>query len=256
MIRYTCGTTLALILLSLAATVHGQEEFLYTPTPASSQEKGQMKEGVLVREVLVKNGDTLSGISRRFSGRGNYYPQILLFNDIKNPNLIFTGDTLRVPVGKTSTKNSAAIGRKNISKKAAVESGVGGSGDSVRPSEQRVEELTLSDLRQPSEGKSRGRDKKKKTGRKSVSYTPIPSEPRAGVVSKPVVVTRENQPPVGTDMSSEQKLFERAIKAYRQGDCDKALELFDSFLTDYPASPLAADAGLYKGECYLKLSGQ
>ena len=35
-----------------------------------------------------------------------------------------------------------------------------------------------------------------------------------------------------------------------------AAELFDRFLAEYPASALAADASLYKAECYLKLSSQ
>jgi TolA-binding protein len=53
-----------------------------------------------------------------------------------------------------------------------------------------------------------------------------------------------------------QQLFEKAVKAYRQDDYREALELFDRYLTDNPGSPMAADASLYKAECYLKLSAQ
>jgi TolA-binding protein len=56
--------------------------------------------------------------------------------------------------------------------------------------------------------------------------------------------------------ASEQRQFERAVKAYRLGDYRRAVELFDRFLADYPASSLAADASLYKAECYLKQSSQ
>ena len=58
------------------------------------------------------------------------------------------------------------------------------------------------------------------------------------------------------DAASGHKLFEAAVKAYRQDDCRTALELLDRYLTDNSGSPLAADAQLYKAECYLKLSAQ
>src|SRR6185369_7058551 len=98
MTRRACGTAAALLLFSLVSPALGQEYLLYSPKPLAPEETAQAKDGVLVREVPVQSGDTLSGISRRFSGHGSYYPQILLFNDIKNPNLIYAGDTLKVPV--------------------------------------------------------------------------------------------------------------------------------------------------------------
>ena len=51
-------------------------------------------------------------------------------------------------------------------------------------------------------------------------------------------------------------LYDRAFAAYRRGDCKTALELFDRYLAEQPASSQAADASLYKADCYLKLSGQ
>ncbi len=62
--------------------------------------------------------------------------------------------------------------------------------------------------------------------------------------------------PVPTAVPDAQKLFETAVKAYRQDDCRTALELLDRYLADNSGSPLAADATLYKAECYLKLSVQ
>ena len=53
-----------------------------------------------------------------------------------------------------------------------------------------------------------------------------------------------------------QQLFSQAVKAYRQDDFRTALDLFDRYLTANPGSPLAADASLYKAECYMKLSNQ
>ncbi len=62
--------------------------------------------------------------------------------------------------------------------------------------------------------------------------------------------------PVPAAAPDAQKLFETAVKAYRQDDCRTALELLDRYLADNSGSPLAADATLYKAECYLKLSAQ
>lgn len=97
-----------LLLLCGAATSWGSD-FLYTPQPAA----GESGEGVLVREVTVKKGDTLSRLSKQFSGRGYYYPQILLFNEIKNPNLIHPGQVVRVPLSRKAMKKHAESKRKN-----------------------------------------------------------------------------------------------------------------------------------------------
>ncbi len=51
-----------------------------------------------MREITVKKGDTLSHLSKRYSGRGYYYPQILLFNEIRNPHRIQVGQVVRVPL--------------------------------------------------------------------------------------------------------------------------------------------------------------
>ena len=56
--------------------------------------------------------------------------------------------------------------------------------------------------------------------------------------------------------ASEQMQFEQAMKAYRKDEYRTALRLFDRFLAEHPSSPLAADASLYKAECYLKQSNQ
>lgn len=61
---------------------------------------------------------------------------------------------------------------------------------------------------------------------------------------------------VESQTASEHKLFERAVKAYRQDNCVTALGLLDRYLADYPGSPQAADANLFKADCYLKLSAE
>lgn len=45
----------------------------------------------------IKRGDTLSGICRKFYGDSSLYPKVAAYNGIKNPNLIYTGNTLKLP---------------------------------------------------------------------------------------------------------------------------------------------------------------
>lgn len=49
------------------------------------------------RFYVVKSGDTLWGIAKRFCGRGDLYRGIAKENNIKNPNLIYPGQVIRIP---------------------------------------------------------------------------------------------------------------------------------------------------------------
>ena len=85
--------------LTVLATDAGATFYLYAPSPATAEQARQKREEeVAVREVTVARGDTLKRISRRFTGRASYFPQILLFTRIANPDLIHPGQILRVPV--------------------------------------------------------------------------------------------------------------------------------------------------------------
>ena len=48
---------------------------------------------------LIKSGDTLSAIAKQFYGDANRYPKIFEANRevIKDPNLIFPGQKIRIP---------------------------------------------------------------------------------------------------------------------------------------------------------------
>src|SRR6185369_9508206 len=131
MTRRACGTAVAILLLAFVPAAWSQQYFLYSPKPASPDEKVQKKDGVLVQEVPVQKGDTLSGLSRKFSGHGSYFSQILLFNDIKNPNLIYAGKTLRVPVSKTQVDEKVSTAPAPKQKKAAQPAARGGKGRAV-----------------------------------------------------------------------------------------------------------------------------
>ncbi len=222
MIRFTCGVAVAVSLLaSIPSTGWCQNYYLYTPAPVDAAGAVKGKDSVLVQDVAVQKGDTLYGLSRKFNGRGSYYPQILLFNDIKDPNKIYPGEVFKVPVSHKAAENSSATHEKVISP-APV---------SATTEQKPVAAVHVTPVAEPK--KVELRDKKRA----------VKEKPAAPAKKQPEYVA-----------SAGQKLYESAVKAYRQDDCKSALELFDKYLTENPASPLAADASLYKAECYLKLS--
>jgi len=264
MARRSWGTAVAALILSFAVQAWAEQYYLYSPKPAGPEEQGQGKEGVLVREVPVEKGDTLFGISRRFSGRGSYFPQILLFNDVQNPNLIYAGSTLRVPVGKepasetSVTKTAPSVrkkGGRHAGKKAP--SAVQAPLSAVMPSKHK---------KQTARGTALSGEQTTEFSPSALKRSEMDHENKAGMREKPQKGNQE----VGEERAAErasgassapspgeaagQKQFTQAVKAYRQDDFRSALKLFDRFLANNPGSPLAADASLYKADCYLKLS--
>lgn len=248
----SCTKTALALIIFMAPPVWGQQYLLYSPQPVTSEQRSSSPDGILVQEIEIQKGDTLSALSRKYSGRGIYYPQILLFNSIKNPDLIYAGDTLRVPVKQNVAQESDLSDSKpsGTSRKTRKS----GSKKSQRKSETQLSsistastELSTADLKPAGTGKNKtGRSRKKS----AVLDKNVPlNEPAAALPET------ANVSPV-VEASSAQKLFEAAVKAYRLDDCRTALDLLDRYLVDNSSSPLAADANLYKAECYLKLSGQ
>lgn len=89
-----------LIVCSAAVQSTAGEYYLYVPHEVKKAKIPAGENGILVKEIVVRRGETLSGLSRKYSSRSSWYPQILLFNKIKNPNRIYAGHTLRIPVRK------------------------------------------------------------------------------------------------------------------------------------------------------------
>lgn len=46
---------------------------------------------------VVKKGDTLSAICRKYYGDASLYSKLAKYNSIKNPNLIYVGQTIKLP---------------------------------------------------------------------------------------------------------------------------------------------------------------
>lgn len=95
-----------LVVCSAVAQFAFGDYYLYVPHEVKKAKIPAGESGVLVKEVVIRRGETLSGLSRRYSGRSSWYPQILLFNKIKNPNRIYAGHTIRVPVRKEGAAGS------------------------------------------------------------------------------------------------------------------------------------------------------
>jgi LysM repeat protein len=238
----------------------------------ATKQTSPSQEGIIVQEIDVKKGDTLYDISRKFSGHGMYFPQILLFNSLQNPNLIYPGHKLKVPITEHAStdegseskpsgrpdKAKAAGDKKSHPKKRYVTAAP--LANATPPAPLQSGEISLSELRAPGTANSSKIIHRKKTALPARNKT----APESSTVTKlsaplPASYTRTLAPqpqyPIA-DAISGQKLFEAAVKAYRVDDCRTALELLDRYLADNSGSPLAADANLYKAECYLKLSAQ
>jgi LysM repeat protein len=221
----------------MALPAWGQQYLLYAPQPVASGQKAASQDGILVQEVKIQKGDTLYGLSRKFNGHGMYFPQILLFNSIKNPNLIYPGSNLKVPV-KTETQPAT----RHSSGSSPVSS----------PNT----EISLDDLKTVGSGKHRANRTQKKSALHAKKSQSLKSPAPTHHSSLPAVRQGSAAAAPAVDSAAGQKLFEAAVKAYRQDDCRTALDLFERYLASNASSPLVADATLYKAECYLKLSAQ
>ena len=252
MMRLTCGIAVALFLLVEASSGWSQQFYIYSPKAVGAAGNVQNKADILVQEVSVQKGDTLSGISHRFNGRGSYYPQILLFNDIKNPNKIYPGNVFKIPVPRSTM--SRHVDNAPVKNEKAVKSGgevtIPRNTDETTlqkqaptlPSAVLVTDIPTQDLKKVDAGREKKRGAREKVAR---------------AAKKQVTSEKHHSTADGAKVSaSGQKLFESAVKFYRQDDFRAALELFNRFLAENQTSPLAADASLYKAECYLKLSTQ
>lgn len=170
--------------------------YLYLPNQVDTARFPRPGAGVLVQKIIIKRGDTLSALSRKFSGNGTYYSQILLFNKIHNPNLIYAGQELLVPIARRISVH-------------------------VQP--------------------------------RQIPGAPTPSCDRINNHSQQRTATED----LGENLalSAERHLYDQSVALFTQGKFRKALEGFTQFLQKYPQSSLAPDATLYRGDCFLRLSG-
>lgn len=202
--KSTLVTLPCLLATLLTADLARGDFLLYEPKPAAGdQVPASPDQGVLVRTVTVKRGDTLANIARKHIGRAGWFSQVLLFNSIKNPDLIYVGDKLLVPV----PPGRAAVGK---AKAASVRKHAGG--------------------------------QKRHGARRAVVRRLGAAKPEASRLR-----------PATPD---EQGRYQQARRSYLDGNYQQSLDLFTSFLREYPRSTLSADAALYRADSLLRLAGE
>ena len=115
-------TLFCLIAVLVAPSLSMGEEFLlYEPKPAEGDKvPASPDRGVLVRRVTVQRGDTLKHLSKKHIGVASYFPQVLLFNTIKNPDLIHPGEKLLIPVRAGHAEPAASVKKSAKAKKSHV----------------------------------------------------------------------------------------------------------------------------------------
>jgi len=234
-----------------------------------------VKDGVSYREVTVQKGDTLYDISRKFSKEGSSYAETLKFNNIKDPDEIVGGDIVKIPLfrgnkaKKTSqakqVKPAAVVQKQQVTAKAAPTTVSAKTGTaqppavaSKAPSTQEASQPPEIPIPEPHTAPP-PTVSGKTTSTQEASQAPgaefnLPSTGANPVPAKTGIP--QPQPASSTPTTSGQKLFEQAIKAYRTGDCQTAIQIFSQFLAEDTTSKLAADASLLIADCYLKLSGK
>ena len=278
--RRACSIAGALLSLLLTVPALGQNYFLYSPKMWSAQEKKQflgrkepdtrqrkppvkkkiphkndqiqVKDGVAYREITVQKGDSLFSISRKFSREGASYAEMLRLNEIKHPDLIHIGDTIKVPVATSRTGNketSAQLLRPGGPvplKEPSAAQPVGAPAS-----------LPSFTSPKPANAGKNGKNSPVEQTPQSQPVAAAPSDaPRATDRPVSAQTDQEQALTVSRNTLSGQKLFEQAVKSYRQNDCQTAIQLFARFLAENTNSIFAPDASMYNADCYLKLSGQ
>ena len=227
------ASSLVLSLASLASA-GGAEYLRYAPQPSEGKPLSGPDEGILVKRITIEKGDTLYSLSRKYSGKGTYFSQILLFNEIDNPNLIYAGKGLLVPLPSGQGEGVAAPARH------------AGHGAKGKTESKRQAVITTA---------PKGSKESKQQVVKVPQAAPRPaSAPKASEAS----VTKAPSPPPSTRKGdeTEQTLFEKGVSAYKSGQYQQSLDAFDRFLARYPASPLVPDATLYRADALMKMAGQ
>lgn len=275
----TYGIVIALLLIYLAVPASGKNYYLHSPKLWSPQEKERykqenppageakeavdkqkeqhqkapvkkqkirsqknqilVKDGVSYREVIVQQGDTVFGISSRYSREGASYAETLRFNGISAPDLIRIGDTIKVPL----------IKKKKADKKHQTK----------QPKTAAAAPLKLPTTTNAAVKTVPAATVIQRKDAFSNNTTARPQNHHPAVIQAPpasAITDTGKQPTFSNLTTSGPNLFAQAFKAYRSGDCESAIQMFNRFLAEHKSSLLAADANLFIAECYLKLSGK
>lgn len=252
------------VVLSLTSPVTGRNYSLHSPKLWSPQEKEsidkknitekkkpnsakkqkhlvkteqiQVKDGVSFREVTVVPGDTLSSIAVRYHQEGASYSEILKVNKITDPGRIKVGDVVKVVLNR-KLQNRPKAAKQGAPAAPSPPAATAVAVRTTLPRQQRF--LNNSTVRMTPAGIAG-----------ATPAAPVPSQAAIPAANNCL----GGQQPVASAPDSGQKMYEQAIRSYRQGDFKTAIRLFGELLAEHPDSSLSADVSLFIADCYLKLS--
>lgn len=81
---------------SITLREHRELTVIQTKKTGNSTRKSE-KRSVSIQNYTIKKGDTLSAICRKYYGDSSLYKKLASYNNIKNPNLIIAGKTIKLP---------------------------------------------------------------------------------------------------------------------------------------------------------------
>lgn len=207
------------LLLSFPAASEGGEYLLHRIPLDGQASSNVLGDDLVLKEVTIEKGMTLWKFARLNMGKGHYYPQFLVYNDIENPNRIYENKTLLVPVGHVRDY----AGKENLKGKQWT--------------------VSFADLAML-----------KATG-KPIPEIPLKKvrDSRADVKAQPQPDMVVEKPPK-SEINQDQKDFAKAKARFDAGAYRQAAALFDAFVESHPDSALKDDALFYSAESHLKLS--
>lgn len=225
--RATLALMVWLLLISVLWAVDRPQLLTTVPLSKDASSETQVPldpQALVLVELRVAKGDTLWKFAKRYLARPQYYAQFLVYNNIKNPNRIYPGQILWVPLGPLKDHPEIFSGQP-VPRWILLRSDLPAAPQLSSPIQAGVP------VPLPAPPVETGRSV---TEKPSSSDREPPSSPKAA-------------PPVSDPAQAE---FEQDFDLFNRGDYSTAAGRFESFLVTYPDSPLRVKAEYYLAESY------
>ncbi len=213
-----CMLVLLLLAQPAPAGSADPEEVLLVPVPSTANVPASFKPApqdiTVLSRMTIRKGDSLWRIARRTFGRGAYYPLLLGFNPIEDPDLIYEGRSLLLPAGTLASRPELA---SRLAGKAAT---------IVFPA--------------PAPQTAPQTASPERVRRESA---PASAEVRA---KKP----RALPATASQKESGEEAEVQTIVELANRGDCPGVIAAADRYLARHPRSPYQATVLLHQAECY------
>jgi len=225
------------LLLLIPILCAADQPQLLTVVPLSKDLSSETKvpldpHALVLVKIQVSKGDTLWKFAKRYLKRPHYFAQFLIYNQIKNPNRIYPGQSLWVPLGPVKDHPEVFSGQQ-VPRWIVLQSDL--------PAGQ----ADLPVTRQPDllpDHPAVGQGQSDQQG------------PQPPAVIVPTITEKETaaspEAPSLPAPDPAQVEFEQDLNLFNRGDYSTAAGRFESFLATYPDSPLRLRAEYYLAESY------